>query len=98
MSEINNLSDLDLYDEARSNEITDYVIVPGLVRADEHMKWEVLEPTNWIVEDEDAVRQLALDQCWVCGSAIHYANNYYLRGGRIVVIRQNAAEAIRQAA
>ena len=92
-----NLSDLDLYEEARLANSTDYVIIPELIRADECMKWEVPRDSDWIVKDDDAQRRMALDQCWVCGDAAHHANDCGLRGGRIAVTGPNAREVVEQA-
>ena len=95
--EDDNLSDLDLYDEARLADSTEYVVIPELVRADKSMKWEVPRPTDWIVKDDDAKRRMAHNQCWVCGDATHHANDCNLRGGRIAVTGPNAKEALDQA-
>ena len=97
MPEDDNLSDLDLYEEARLAESTDYVVIPELIRADKCMKWEVPRESDWTVTDTDAQRRLALNQCWVCGDATHQADDCDLREGRIAVIGPNAKEVVEQA-
>ncbi|USP73296.1 Reverse Transcriptase [Curvularia clavata] len=92
------LSDLDLYDEARLAENTDYVIVPELVRADKHMKWEPPQPSDWIVKDTDAQRRIAQNLCWMCGDPAHHGNGCPLRGRRIAVTGPMAREVLAQAA
>lgn len=92
-----NLSDLDLYDEARLANSTEYVVIPELIRADKTMTREIPKATDWIVKDDDAIEWLARDQCWTCGNPTHHANDCISRNGRIAVTGPRASEVLEQA-
>jgi hypothetical protein len=85
-----NLSDLDLYEEARLEE-GGYEIVPRPKPADEILTIDQPKPTDWKVKDVVVLERLAQNQCWVCASASHHANDCSIRG-RIIIIGKNAEE------
>lgn len=90
-----NLSDLDLYNEARRTVEEDYVVVPQLVPT--NVFKETPQDTDWVVQVADAQQRLDRGDCWVCGDATHLADECTLRGGRVAVVGYNAEELIQRA-
>lgn len=84
-----NLSDLDLYEEARLDE--GYEIIPRLKTANEILTMDQPKPTDWKVKDTVVLERLAQNQCWVCASTSHHANECSHRD-RIVITGPNAEE------
>lgn len=89
-----NLSDMDLYEEARMEE--DYEVIQQPKRADDILTMEKPKETDWKVEDRVVLERLAKNQCWVCGDAAHHANDCAKRD-RIVITGPDAEEVGYQA-
>jgi hypothetical protein len=91
------LSDLDLYEEARLADSTEYIVIPELVKTNEIMKWEVPQGNEWAVDTTDARQWLAQGCCWTCGDPTHQASECHARRGRIVIKGPNAEEVVKDA-
>jgi hypothetical protein len=81
------LSDMDLYEEARLATKEGFVIVsrPKVVVS--------VEPrtTDWKIKGRIVRARLANQQCWICGDAAHYANDCTIQR-RIMIIGKDAEE------
>ena len=90
-----NLSDMDLYEEARLATNEGFVMVsrPKVVVS--------VEPrtTDWRIKGRVVRKRLANNQCWICGEKTHYANDCTIQR-RIMIIGKDAEEigheAVRQ--
>jgi hypothetical protein len=82
-----NLSDIDLYEEARLATKEGFVMVsrPKVVVS--------VEPrtTDWKIKGRVVRTRLANKQCWICGAAAHYANDCRIQR-RIMIIGKDAEE------
>ncbi|KAG9186916.1 hypothetical protein G6011_01003 [Alternaria panax] len=91
------LSDLDLYEEARLED--SYEIVPRPKPANEVLTMDTPRKSDWKVKSTVVQERLAMDQCWVCGDMTHHANDCTIRD-RIMITGPNAEtvgyEAIHQ--
>ena len=58
-----NLSDMDLYEEARSADKQAFVIVPRIKKDNEVLAIDKLRTTDWKVKGKDVLERLANQQC-----------------------------------
>ena len=86
-----NLSDLDLYEEARLKDKEGYEIVPRIKPDNEVLTMDQPKKTDWKVEGTIVMERLANNQCWVCGNKTHYADECTIRE-RIMITGPNAEE------
>jgi len=87
-----NLSDLDLYEEARLEDTEDYEVVPRVKSDNEVLVMDEPRTTDWKVKGKVVMERLANNQCWICGNKTHYADDCKIRS-RIIITGKNA-EAI----
>jgi hypothetical protein len=88
------LSDLDLYEEARMN---CYEIVPRPKTANKILTMErAPKADDWKIKDVVVLERLAKNQCWVCGNQSHHANDCVHRE-RIVITGPRAEKVGYQA-
>lgn len=92
-----NLSDMDLYEEARLDEDDDFEMVPRPARMNEVTRWATPEPTDWRIEDKEIDQRLSRGECWVCGDATHVADTCAYRARRLNVTGTEADAMIRKA-
>jgi hypothetical protein len=92
----NNLSDQDLYKEARSADKQAFVIIPRVKKTNKVLASDKPKTTDWKVKSKDVLERLANQRCWICGDAAHYADNYKIQNQ--IIITGKDAEAIRQQA
>ena len=64
-----NLSDVDLYDEARRATSLEYVVIPELVQPS--IEWDVPQAEDWTVSGMDTLQRLAQGQCWTYRDNTH---------------------------
>ena len=71
MESDDNLSDMDLYEEAR------LATKEGFVMVSRPKAVVLVEPrtTDWKIKGRVVRTRLANKQCWICGAAAHYAND-----------------------
>ena len=86
-----NLSDLDLYEEARLEDKEGYEIVPRVKPDNEVLTMAQPKKTDWKVKGTLVMERLANNQCWVCGNKTHYADECTIRD-RIMITGPNAEE------
>jgi hypothetical protein len=82
-----NLSDLDLYEEARLATKERFV----MVSRPEVLVTEEPKATDWKVKGKIVRTRLANNQCWICGDKTHYANDCTIQT-RIVITGKDAEE------
>ena len=87
MESDDNLSDLDLYDEARQATKERFVMIQRL----EALAEDESKNDDWKIKGQDVLNRLANNQCWVCGSNTHYADDCDIRG-RVIITGKNAED------
>ncbi|EMD68947.1 hypothetical protein COCSADRAFT_155185 [Bipolaris sorokiniana ND90Pr] len=73
------LSDLDLYEEARQATDEAFELVQEAIGLQD-FKWDAPLPTDWQIEGAEVLRRLRNQQCWICGTNAHQANDCDIDG------------------
>ena len=91
------VSDMELYEEARLLDNATYELLPRAVEAKEVIGYDEVTSTDWQVNASTIRQRLRDQQCWACGFSTHQADQCYRRNGRIAITGPGAEEAIEQA-
>jgi hypothetical protein len=90
------VSDTDLYEEARLLDNDIYELIPKAQEAPTIVKRDDTTVSNWSVTSDDVIQRLHDKQCWVCGNPEHMADECEQRG-RIAITGPRAEEVAYQA-
>jgi len=90
------VSDMELYEEARLLDNATYELLPRAVEAEDVTGWDEVQPTDLKVHVVTLRQRLQDRQCWKCGWDSHLANECSYRG-RIAITGPGAEEAIKEA-
>jgi hypothetical protein len=90
------VSDMELYEEARLLDNATYELLPRAIEAKEITAWDEVQPTDLKVHAATVRQRLRDQQCWKCGWDSHLANECS-HEGRIAVSGRGAKKAIQKA-
>ena len=90
------VSDMELYEEARLLDNATYELLPRAVEAKDMTSWDEVQPTDLKVHVATVRQRLQDQQCWKCGWDTQLANECSQRG-RIAITGQGAEETIKEA-
>jgi len=91
------VSDMDLYEEARLLSHERYEVVPRVPQAPDIVRTNDKTPSHWTVTTWEVLARLENNQCWACGSNKHLSNDCPRKEDKIAVEGPRAQETAHRA-